>query len=76
MWHVDCPWMFDACIYLLNKSLTYIAAQNVRALFAFSTEQIFLYISLRNKNCSYNTQVSFLHIINYNLNTIRELWIK
>lgn len=51
----------------------YIAAQNVRAPFAFSTKQIFLYISLRNKNYNYNTQVSFLHIINYNLNTIREL---
>lgn len=72
--------MFDGCVdisdkfvTMTNKSLTYIAAQNVRAPFAFSTKQIFLYISLRNKNYNYNTQVSFLHIINYNLNTIKEL---
>lgn len=68
-----CVDIFDKFVTMTNKSLTYIAAQNVRASFAFSTKQNLLYISLRNKNYNYNTQVSLLHVINYNLNTIREL---
>lgn len=45
-----CVDIFDKFVTMTNKSLMYTAAQNVRAPFASSIKQIFLYISLRNKN--------------------------